>query len=334
MSGGSQSALDEGQISWADQALSELIAAIQSAVIGQEELIRGVVVGLLTRGNILLEGQPGLGKTLLVKALASALELSYSRIQFTPDLMPADITGTQALVHDAGGRQELTFRRGPVFAHVVLADEINRATPKTQSALLEAMQEHAVTVAGERMVLEEPFVVIATQNPIEMEGTYPLPEAQLDRFLLKLTVPFPDAATLRQIGLMTTGNKQVDVQPVMDRQSLLRLQQMVREITVAPHIADLAAQLTIATHPEAKEAPAKVRQYVRYGASPRAVQALILAGRARALMQGRPWVTEDDLVAMAHPILRHRMILSFEADLEKMTADVLVDAVIEAARRA
>ena len=259
--------------------------------------------------------------------LADALHLDFSRIQFTPDLMPADITGTTALVQTDGG-SELQFRPGPIFAHIVLADEINRATPKTQSALLEAMQEHAVTVAGERRILEEPFFVIATQNPIEMEGTYPLPEAQLDRFLLKLDVPFPTFEVLRNIGVLTTGKAMPEVSAVMDRQTLLDVQDLVREIVVAPHVADMAARLTLATHPESEASPPVVKKFVKYGASPRAMQALMLAGRAEALMAGRPWVSGTDLKKVAHPILRHRMILGFDAELEGVTADQIVDAVL------
>jgi MoxR-like ATPase len=324
----------QARIDEATSAVAHLMGEIQRAVIGQKALVRGVLTGLLCQGNVLLEGQPGLGKTLLVKVLAEAVQLHFSRIQFTPDLMPADITGTQALVDDGrGGPGRLVFQPGPLFAHIVLADEVNRATPKTQSALLEAMQERAVTVGGERLELEEPFVVIATQNPIEMEGTYPLPEAQLDRFLLKLTVPYPPFDVLRRIGLQTTSNERVDIRAVMDRPTLLELQRLVRDIVVAPHVADVAAHLVLATHPDQEDAPDVVRRFVRYGASPRAMQALLLAGRAEALLSGRPWVTEDDVRRVAWPVLRHRVLLAFEAELEGITTEDVVRDVLAAVPR-
>jgi MoxR-like ATPase len=242
--------------------------------------------------------------------------------------MPADITGSQTLVHDEHGRARLDFRAGPIFANLVLADEVNRATPKTQSALLEAMQEHAVTVGGVRRTLPEPFLVAATQNPIEMEGTYPLPEAQLDRFLLKLEVVFPSFEDLREIGLRTTGRSEDTTARAMDRQTMIDLQNLVRDIVVAPHVAEFAASLTMATHPESANSTADVKRFVRYGASPRAMQALILAGRAYALLCGRAWVAEDDIRAIAHPVLRHRMIPSFDAKLEGITNNRLVDGLI------
>jgi MoxR-like ATPase len=244
--------------------------------------------------------------------------------------MPADITGSQTLVHDEQGRARLEFRPGPIFANMVLADEINRATPKTQSALLEAMQEHAVTVGGQRLALPQPFIVAATQNPIEMEGTYSLPEAQLDRFLLKLEVAFPSFEDLREIGLRTTGKEEATTRMVMNRELLVQLQDLTRDIVVAPHVAEFAATLTMATHPASNNAPEPVKRFVRYGASPRAMQALILAGRAYALLCGRAWVCEDDIRAIAHPVLRHRMIPTFDAKLEHVTNDNLVDALIAA----
>jgi MoxR-like ATPase len=305
-----------------------LIGEIQRAIIGQKDVIRGVVIGLLCDGNLLLEGQPGLGKTLLVKVLAEAVQLHFSRIQFTPDLMPADITGTQVLVEEPGGRTGLRFEPGPIFANIVLADEINRATPKTQSALLEAMQEKSVTIAGDRMQLDPPFLVIATQNPIEMEGTYPLPEAQLDRFLLKLSIPYPPFDVLRRIGMQTTGVREVQIRPVLDRPTLLGLQRLVREIVVAPHVADLAARLVLATHADQREAPAVVQRFVRYGASPRAMQSLLLAGRAEALMAGRSWVDEADIRTVAPNVLRHRVGLAFEAELEGIGPERVVAEVL------
>jgi MoxR-like ATPase len=305
--------------------LRTLDREIRKAFVGQDALVDGVIIGLLARGNLLLEGQPGLGKTHLVKTLAQAVALEFSRIQFTPDLMPADITGTEALVQGEQGTR-LAFRPGPLFAHVVLADEINRATPKTQSALLEAMQEASVTVAGVRRDLPAPFVVIATQNPVEMEGTYPLPEAQLDRFLLKLTVPFPGLEELRRIGVTTAGRGFAPVEPVLDRARLLELQQLVIQVLAAPHVCDYAARLVMATHSGCED----VERFVRYGASPRAMQALLLAGKARALLQGRPWVSTEDVIAVAQPVLAHRLILGFEAELEGVTAPQVVDVVVAA----
>jgi len=322
----------ERELAAASTALRTVLKELGSVVLGQELLCREVLLGLLGGGNVLIEGQPGLGKTLLVRTLADAVDIAASRIQFTPDLMPADITGTQVLMRDDAGRTTLEFRAGPLFANLVLADEINRATPKTQSALLEAMQEHAVTVAGVRRVLEEPFCVIATQNPIEMEGTYPLPEAQLDRFLLKVTVGFPTIDVLRSIGIATTGATQATAKRVMERDTLVGIQRMVRQIVVAPHVADLAANMTMATHPEHAGAPARIKRYVRFGASPRAMQALLLAGRANALLEGRAWVGVDDLVAVAPPVLRHRMILGFDATLDGITTDALVVDVVAAIR--
>ena len=320
--------VDEGVLQTATQALAGVLAELGKVVLGQEQLCREVVIGLLGGGNVLLEGQPGLGKTLLVRTLADAVEITSSRIQFTPDLMPADITGTQVLMRDDSGRSSLEFRRGPIFANLVLADEINRATPKTQSALLEAMQEHAVTVAGARHVLAEPFCVIATQNPIETEGTYPLPEAQLDRFLLKAVVGFPTLEVLRSIGVSTTGVATASAERVMSREELLGMQRLVRQIVVAPHVADVAAHITMATHPEHDMSPERVKKFVRFGASPRAMQALLLAGRANALLAGRAHVGTEDLRAVATPVLRHRMILGFDATLDGVTADSLVADVL------
>ncbi len=320
--------IDEATLQRANQRLDALSEMIQRVYLGQPGLVHKVIIGLLAQGNILLEGPPGLGKTLLVSVLAEALELDFSRIQFTPDLMPADITGTMALTRAEDGSSQLSFHAGPIFAHVVLADEINRATPKTQSALLEAMQEKHVTVSGERRPLEAPFFVLATQNPVEMEGTYPLPEAQLDRFLFKLNVPFPNLEDLKQIGLQTTGVEQRSVEPIMSREELLEFQDLVRRIVVAPKIAEMAARIVLATHADKGEAPDMVRQFVQWGASPRAMQALLLAGRAEALMHARSWVSEEDIKAVAPDILRHRMILNFDAKLDEITPDQLVSAVL------
>jgi MoxR-like ATPase len=325
-----QPLITEQRLMQAQDALGALKAEVEKRLFGQSALVLQAIIGLLARGNVLIEGQPGLGKTLLVKVMSEALQLQFSRIQFTPDLMPADITGSQTLAHDEQGKAKLEFRHGPVFANIVLADEINRATPKTQSALLEAMQEQAVTIAGVQRKLPSPFFVIATQNPIEMEGTYPLPEAQLDRFLLKLEVAFPAIETLRDIGLHTTGKVEGTTQIVMQQASLLELQDLVREIAVAPHVAEYAARLVMGTHPDQPDTPAPIKKYVRYGASPRAMQSLILAGRAYALLCGRAWLSEDDLRQVAHPVLRHRIIPSFDARLEGVTNNDLVDALLSA----
>ena len=322
--------ISEERIVRAQECLGILKTEVEQRLFGQSTLVLQAIIGLLTKGNVLIEGQPGLGKTLLVRVMSEALDLQFSRIQFTPDLMPADITGSQTLVHDERGHARLEFRAGPIFANMVLADEVNRATPKTQSALLEAMQEQAVTAGGLRRALPAPFLVCATQNPIEMEGTYPLPEAQLDRFLLKLEVGFPSFADLREIGMRTTGREEAPTHKVMDRQTLLDLQDLTREIVIAPHVAEFAATLTMATHPEAPNSPEQIKRFVRYGASPRAMQALILAGRAYALLCGRAWVCEDDIRAIAHPVLRHRMIPTFDAKLEGITNNNLVDTLIAA----
>jgi MoxR-like ATPase len=319
---------DEAAVKAASAGLRAVLAEAATVVLGQESLCREVVLGLFAGGNVLIEGAPGLGKTLLVRTLADIVDVTASRIQFTPDLMPADITGTQVLMRDAEGRSTLEFRPGPLFANLVLADEINRATPKTQSALLEAMQEHSVTVAGGRHILEEPFCVIATQNNIEMEGTYPLPEAQLDRFLLKVIVGSPTLEVLRAIGVSTTGDKTAKARRVMDKPTLRGIQRLVRQVVVAPHVADAAAKLTMATHPGQPGSPEKVTRYVRFGASPRAMQALLLAGRANALIAGRAWVGVEDLVAVAAPVFRHRMILGFDATLDGITTDGLITSVI------
>ncbi len=298
-------------------------------VVGHGEVVEGVLLAVFCGGHVLLEGVPGVGKTLLVKALARVLELKFSRIQFTPDLMPADVVGTNVLVQDPEGRRALTFQRGPIFSQIVLADEINRATPKTQSALLEAMQEYAVTVAGVSYPLERPFFVLATQNPIEMEGTYPLPEAQLDRFLFKLRVPFPDTESVVEILERTTGSRVPEAQPVADAQTVLRMQALVREVLAAPHVQAYVARLVEATHPQGPRPARAARRWVRYGASPRGAQALLLAAKARALVHGRAHASVEDVRALALPALRHRLLLNFEADAEGVEADQVVRDVVE-----
>jgi MoxR-like ATPase len=303
---------------------------IARVIVGQRELVRQVVVCLLCEGHVLLEGVPGLGKTQLLKTLSGAVDLAFSRIQFTPDLMPADILGTQVLEEDEAGHRRFRFRAGPVFANLVLADEVNRATPKTQSALLEAMQERAVTVAGETRPLPRPFLVMATQNPIEMEGTYPLPEAQLDRFLLKVLVPFPPAADLAAVVERTTGDHAVAVDAVADAVVLSDMVDLTRQVPAASNIVQHAVDLVVATHPDRPEAPAPVRQYVRFGASPRGAQALVLAAKATALLDGRPNAATTDVREVAAAALRHRLVLGYEAVADGVTADEVVDEILKA----
>ena len=311
------------------QLVGDLKAEVGKVIVGMEEVVESTLIALLAGGHVLLEGVPGLGKTLLVRTLADALDLRFSRIQFTPDLMPADITGTTVLWDKPSGEREFQFQPGPVFANVVLADEVNRATPKTQSALLEAMQEHSVTVGGSTHVLEEPFLVFATQNPIEMEGTYPLPEAQIDRFLFKVRVDFPSVPELHEIMNRTTGREMPHAEKVATREEILSLSLVAREVPVAEHVQEFALRLVVATHPENDEAPDSVKQFVRYGASPRAAQALLLSGKVRALIDKRFNVALDDVKASALPALRHRLVLNFEGQAEGIDPDDLIDEVIE-----
>jgi MoxR-like ATPase len=311
----------------------EQAAAIEEQVgqviVGQRSLVRHTLVTLLAGGNALLEGVPGLGKTMLVRTMAQAIDCAFSRIQFTPDLMPSDIVGTNLIVEDEAGRREFRFEAGPIFANLVLADEINRATPKTQSAMLEAMQERSVTVAKLTRRLPEPFFVLATQNPLEMEGTYPLPEAQLDRFFFKVDVPFPEVDELVEIANRTTGAANPQAEPVADGPAIVAMQALARGVPVASHVTAYAARLLKATHPSDPQAPEQVRRYVRYGASPRGMQAMILAGKIMALLDGRYNVAFDDLRQAAKPALRHRLILNFEAQAEGISPDQVIAAVLE-----
>ncbi|GAB4530672.1 MAG: MoxR family ATPase [Anaerolineae bacterium] len=315
------------------QQFRETAAAIEEQVgqviVGQRNLVRQTLITLLAGGNALLEGVPGLGKTMLVRTLAQAVDCVFSRIQFTPDLMPADIVGTNLIVEGEDGRRQFQFEAGPIFANLVLADEINRATPKTQSALLEAMQERSVTVARSTRPLPEPFFVLATQNPLEMEGTYPLPEAQLDRFFFKIDVPFPSADELVEIANRTTGAAIPQAQPVADGPTILAMQALARGVPIADHITAYAARLLKATHPHEPGAPPAVRQYVRYGASPRGMQAMILGGKIMALLDNRYNVAFDDIRQTALPALRHRLILNFEAQAEGVTTDEVIGSVLE-----
>jgi MoxR-like ATPase len=297
-------------------------------IVGQHDLVRHTLTCLLANGHALLEGVPGLGKTMLVRTIADVIDCSFNRIQFTPDLMPADITGTNILIEEEGTRV-FRFQPGPVFANLVLADEINRATPKTQSSLLEAMQEHQVTVARQRYALEPPFFVLATQNPLEMEGTYPLPEAQLDRFLFKVMVPFPSEEDLVRIVDRTTGSEATQAQKVCTAAEIVEMQRLARAVPIAPHVTAYAVSLLAATHPDQPRAPELVREYVRYGGSPRGAQALVTAGKIGALLDGRFNVSIDDIRSAALPALRHRVILNFEGEAEGITAEAVIRSILD-----
>jgi MoxR-like ATPase len=298
-------------------------------IVGQRELVRQTLTCLLANGHALLEGVPGLGKTMLVRTIADVIDCTFNRIQFTPDLMPADITGTNILVEE-GGSRVFRFQPGPVFANLVLADEINRATPKTQSSLLEAMQEHQVTVARQRYPLDPPFFVLATQNPLEMEGTYPLPEAQLDRFIFKVMVPFPSEEDLIAIIDRTTGAEAPTAGKVATAADVVEMQRLTRAVPIAPHVTAYAVSLLAATHPDQPRAPQIVRDYVRYGGSPRGAQALVTAGKIYALLDGRFNVSSDDIRAVALPALRHRIILNFEGEAEGITSEAIVRSILDA----
>ncbi|HEU5311089.1 MAG TPA: AAA family ATPase, partial [Candidatus Eisenbacteria bacterium] len=296
------------------EAFQSLRAEMQKVIVGHDDVVSHVLVGLFAGGHVLLEGVPGLGKTLLIKTLSECLDLTFSRIQFTPDLMPGDIIGTNIIVEDAEQRKHFQFQRGPIFGHILLADEVNRATPKTQSALLEGMQEGNVTVSGAAHPLPSPFFVLATQNPIEMEGTYPLPEAQLDRFVFKLRVRYPALDELTEIIDRTTRPREVEVRRVMTGPQVLAFRELVREVPLASHVRDLASLIVLASHPQWDRAPEAARRFIRYGASPRGAQALVLGAKVRALAEGRYNVSVEDLHAMAAPALRHRIILNFEGE--------------------
>ncbi len=311
-------------------AYSRVKTEIAKVIVGHDEIVHGVLTCLFVGGHALLEGVPGLGKTLLVRTLADALSLDFNRIQFTPDLMPADILGTNIVMESPDGRRMFEFQRGPIFSQIVLADEINRATPKTQSALLEAMQEHSVTVGGTIHKLKEPFFVMATQNPIEQEGTYPLPEAQLDRFLFKLVVGYSSRDEIAMILDRTTRGEKPHASKVIDGETLLTMQALVREVLIAPHVQDYAIRLGLATHPDGPYAPAITNQYIRWGSSPRGVQTLVLAAKVRALLDGRFNVSFEDLRRVYLPALRHRTLLNFEAQAEGVECDEILLKVLDA----
>ena len=313
----------------ARRVFDEVKAEMARIVVGHEELVEEVFIALVCGGHCLLEGVPGLGKTLLVRCLGDLLDLTFSRIQFTPDLMPADITGTNVLNEDASGRKSFDFQPGPVFAHIVLADEINRATPKTQSALLEAMQEQSVTVGGKVHPLKAPFMVLATQNPIEMEGTYPLPEAQIDRFFFKLTVRYPSHTELARIADLTTAAHPAPLRMVLDAQGVLALRAWVREMPLAEAVKDYAVRLVLATHPDGEGSAPLAQRFVQYGSSPRGLQSLILAAKARALFAERPNVSFEDIRSVVVPGLLHRLLLNLAADAAGITAEKVLDEVRE-----
>jgi MoxR-like ATPase len=305
-----------------------LTAEIGKVIVGQKTIVNGTVNALFANGHVLLEGVPGLGKTLLVRTLSKVLDLSFNRIQFTPDLMPADVIGTNMVHETSDGKRAFEFQHGPIFSHLILADEINRATPKTQSAMLEAMQEGSVTAGGKIRKLDSPFFVLATQNPIDQEGTYPLPEAQLDRFFYKLLVGYPSADELSEVIARTTEENQVQVNKVVDGRALSELQLMVKQVPVASHVKDYAIRLVLASHPNTETALEITNKFLRFGSSPRGAQSLLLGAKVRALTEGRFNVSFDDIHAVALPALRHRLIVNFEAEAEGITTDHILDKIL------
>lgn len=312
-----------------NKAFSSLKEEIGRVIVGQDEIVEGVITAMVANGHVLLEGVPGLGKTLLVRTLSEATELKFSRVQFTPDLMPADILGTNILCESESGAREFQFQRGPVFANIVLADEINRATPKTQSAMLEAMQERSVTVGGAIRKLDEPFLVLATQNPLEMEGTYPLPEAQLDRFFFKLMVRFPTLAELAGIIDRTTSHAESHANKVIDAAQLIEMRNFAREVAIADHVKDYALKIVLGTHPESEFATEMTKRYVRYGSSPRGAQTIVLGAKVCALLDGRFNVAFEDIRRIARQALRHRIILNFEGEAERVDQDMIVEDILK-----
>ncbi len=319
----------EEQIQTFRAAFESLRAEIGKVIVGHREIVEGTLIAIFGGGHVLLEGVPGLGKTLLVRTLSEVLDMSFNRIQFTPDLMPADILGTNIVMETPGGRREFQFQKGPIFAHLLLADEINRATPKTQSAMLEAMQEKSVTAGGEIRRLGEPFFVLATQNPIDQEGTYPLPEAQLDRFFFKLIVGYPTGPELTEVLTRTTEGGKVEINRVLAKEQVVELQKLVRQVPVASHVKDYAVRLVLSTHPKSETAAPISNQYLRFGSSPRGAQTLLLASKVRALMQGRFNVSFDDIQSVATATLRHRLILNFEAEAEGITTDLIIAQILK-----
>ena len=308
---------------------NKIVKEINKDIIGQKDILESTLITIIAGGNILLEGVPGIGKTRLVKTLAKVLNMPFSRIQFTPDLMPADVTGTETLVKDESGNTRLQFQPGPIFSNIILADEINRATPKTQSALLEAMQEHTVTVSGETMRLEEPFFVLATQNPIEQDGTYPLPEAQLDRFMMKLMVGSPSPEELKEIVKITQVTMEETANPVVSAEDILKMRNIAKEVLVADDVLNYTVKLITATQPDSSMASKTAVKFLRFGSSPRGAQALITCAKVRALLKGRLNISYDDIDALAYPVLRHRIKLNFEAITSKLSSDDIITEIIK-----
>ena len=321
--------MDDKEIKIIVYKIKAVESEVGKAIIGQKDVIRQVLIAVFTGGNVLLEGAPGLGKTQLVKTLSKVMDLSFSRIQFTPDLMPADVVGTNIIMKDEKGNSRFEFQHGPVFSHLVLADEINRATPKTQSALLEAMQEHTVTVGNNTYKLEEPFMVLATQNPLENECTYPLPEAQLDRFLFKLMVPYPNLEELKGIIGVTINNEPVELQKILDRAQIMEIRNILKEVPISKAVEEYALKIILATHADYENAPELTKKYIRYGASPRAAQAIISTARVRAVMEGRYNVSFEDIKYVAHSALRHRFFMNFEAVADEITPEKIVDEILQ-----
>ena len=320
-----------------DEQLAEKLASayrsmakeVGKAIVGQNDVIEQVIIAIFARSHCLLEGVPGLAKTYMIKTLSEAMSLSFRRVQFTPDLMPADITGTDVIQQDAEGRRSMVFLRGPIFAQLVLADEINRAPPKTQAALLEAMQEHSVTIGGQTYVLEEPFFVLATQNPVEQEGTYPLPEAQKDRFMFHIKVDYPSKAEEAEIVKLTTGSFKAQIQPVISGAEILQCQEIVRKVPVPDHVSAYVLDIVRRCRPDDAEALPFTRELISWGPGPRACQQLVLGGKVRAILKGRPNVTSEDIAALAHPVLRHRILPTFNAEAEGITVNHIIDKVLQ-----
>ncbi len=324
----------EAELQSATSKLTNVRAEIAKIIVGQQDVVDGVLICLLAGGHVLLEGVPGLGKTTLLRTLGRVLNLKYSRIQFTPDLMPADIVGSMMIESDDRGAKGLRFQPGPIFSNLVLADEINRATPKTQSALLEAMQERTVTSGNTTHQLEAPFLVMATQNPIEMEGTYPLPEAQLDRFLMKILVTYPNREDLNRIVERTVHADEIHVSPVLNRQEILQIRSVCRDTLVAPHVQNYAVDVVMATQPGDAQAHEMANKYIRYGSSPRGAQALVECGRVLAVLRGRLHLSTDDIQAVAPAVLRHRIILNFDAHADGQTPETVLGRILESVRAA
>ncbi|NLM34957.1 MAG: MoxR family ATPase [Clostridiales bacterium] len=321
--------MDQSDIQEVVSKIRKVEEEVGKAIIGQKDVINQVLIAIFAGGNILLEGSPGLGKTQLVKTLAKVMDLTFSRIQFTPDLMPADVVGTNIIIKDSSGKGLFEFQHGPVFSNLVLADEINRATPKTQSALLEAMQEHTVTVANKTYKLEEPFMVLATQNPLENEGTYPLPEAQLDRFLFKIMVPYPNLEELRNIVAITVNKEPIELNKVIDKNEILSMRKILKEVPISAAVEEYALKVILSTHADFEEAPEISKKYIRYGASPRAAQAIISAAKVRAVMEGRCNVAFDDIKYVALPTLRHRFFLNFDAVSDGVTTEMIIKEILD-----